>query len=492
MNINITQKPLAVIDIGSNSIRLVIYSGAIRAPIPIHNESYICAIGKEIEVTGKLFHKGVERALNVLKRFKGITDCMDLDDLYVLGTAALRDAKDGGNFISYVQKETGFNIKVLTGKEESERSAYGVICGIPDANGLVADLGGGSLELVNIKRGSIEKNSTYPLGTLRLSQLSQNNIPKAKEIINQYIKKEKWIGLAEDRPLYAVGGSWRALARVCISQMNYPLQVLDNFFLTSGESKELFDFISSLSPESIQNIKGVPKARAAYLPIATLILNTLLDISKAERLIFSVYGMREGQFYKSLPTKLKSEDPLISASKQICISLNRDISLGDEVFEWLSTIIENEEPELIKLRKSASYLRDICWMEHTDYRSEQAFLRVLRLPFMGIQHKDRATLALTLFYRYGDEQTEIIRQSCVMLKQKRLRWAKTVGLALRLSYALTGGNKGLLKKTDIKISNQKFILTIPEAEPIFYSGFYKSRLSRLADHLGLISEVIIK
>ena len=131
-------------------------------------------------------------------------------------------------------------------------------------------------------------------------------------------------------------------------------------------------------------------------------------------------------------------------------------------------------------------------MEHTDYRSEQAFLRVLRLPFMGIQHQDRATLALTLFYRYGDDQTEIIRQSCVMLKQKRLRWAKTIGLALRLSYALTGGNEGLLKKTSIKVNNQKITLTIPEAEPVFYSGFYEKRLSRLADHLGLISEVVIK
>ncbi len=486
------QNPLAVIDIGSNSIRLVIYGSSIRAPIPIHNESYICAIGRDLEVTGKLHIKGVQKALSVLKRFKGILQSMKYDGLYVLGTAALRDAKDADDFVSRVFEETGFTVRVLSGKQEAERSAYGVICGIPDADGLVADLGGGSLELIDIRKGIIGHNSTFPIGTLRLAHSSRGNIKNAKQIINNYIKQSNWTNLAKGRPLYAVGGSWRALARVCISQMNYPLQVLDNFILSSNESKELFDFISTLSPQSLQSIKGVPKNRAEYLPISALILNCLLDTSKADRLIFSIYGMREGQFYKSLPKVLKKEDPLISASKEICRSINRDILSGEEVFDWLSPIINDKDNGFMKLRKSASILRDICWMEHTDYRPEQAFLRVLRLPFMGIQHQDRATLALTLFYRYGEEQTEVVKQSCIMLNQKRLRWARTIGYALRLSYALTAGNTGLISKTKIRINNQKLILTLPKNEPIFYSGFYEKRLNILAQNLGLISEVITR
>ena len=485
-------KPLAVIDIGSNSIRLVIYAESIRAPIPIHNESYICAIGRDLEINGKLYSKGVEKALLVLKRFKVILDSIQLEGLYVLGTAALRDAKDGGDFVRRIFKETGFVIQVLTGKEEAERSAYGVLCGIPDANGLVADLGGGSLELINIKEGIIDNYSTFPIGTLRLSQLCKNDILKSKEIIENYISTDKWINIAKGRPLYAVGGSWRALARVCISQMNYPLQVLDNFVLSSNESRELFEFISTLSHDSLENIRGVEKSRAVHLPIATLILNSLLDISKANRLIFSIYGMREGQFYLSLPDKLKEEDPLISASKHICNSINRDILAGNEVFDWLSPIINDEDTGQRKLRRSASILRDICWMEHTDYRSEQAFLRVLRLPFMGIQHQDRATLALTLFYRYGEEETEVVKQSCVMLSPKRRKWARTIGYALRLSYALTAGNTGLLGKTSIRIINKILTLNLPKNEPVFYSGFYKRRLENLASYLDLPHKVVIK
>ena len=242
-------KPVGVIDIGSNSVRLVVYSGVMRTPIPIYNEKSICALGRDLESTGKLNPDGVEKALSVLRRFTALAHTMGLDRLDVLGTAAVRDAADGSDFVvERVARETGLEVRVLSGKQEAKRSALGVLCGIPDADGMVADLGGGSVELVDVHAGSFAHHATLPIGTLRLSQSSGNDRDKALEIVNRYFDQEKWISGIKGRTVYAVGGAWRALARVCIAHMNYPLHVLDNFTLTRQQAVSLFGLIAHLSP----------------------------------------------------------------------------------------------------------------------------------------------------------------------------------------------------------------------------------------------------
>ena len=477
-------KPVGIIDIGSNSVRLVVYSGVMRTPIPIYNEKSICALGRDLEFTGKLNPDGVDQALNTLQRFTALADAMGLDRLDVLGTAAIRDATDGADFVTAVKKRTDLAIKVLSGKQEAKRSALGVLCGIPGADGMVADLGGGSLELVDVRDSNFDHHATLPLGTLRLAAISENDPSQGIVIINQYLDEQTWIPGIEGRSVYAVGGAWRALARVCIAHMNYPLHVLDNFTLTRPQAVSLFGLIAHLSPQTLERIRGVDKSRLPTLPLAAMMLERLLETGKPDSLVFSIYGMREGQFFRDLPERLKAEDPLISAAEELCRSSGRDPRTGYETFKWLSPLFPDETQAQEKLRLAACLLRDVYWSEHPDYRAEQAFLRVLRLPFMGLEHEDRASLALALFYRYRtDDTTPIIDQAHSMLDVDHFRRVRTVGLGLRLAYALTGGTPGILQKAGLEMDETTVVLSLPSKEPVFSSGSYPKRLSRLASHL---------
>lgn len=483
-------KPVGVIDIGSNSVRLVVYSGVMRTPVPIYNEKSTCGLGRDLETTGKLNPDGVEKALKTLKRFTVLAESMGLDRLDVLGTAALRDAKDGLDFVSAVKKQTSLDVNVLSGKQEAKRSAYGVLCGIPDADGMVADLGGGSLELVDVQKGESLNYASMPLGVLRLAVSAENDPQKALKVMNSHFDQEKWISGVKGRSVYAVGGAWRALARVCIAHMNYPLHVLDNFTLTRQQAVSLFGLISHLSPQTLQKIRGVDKGRLQTLPLAAALLERLLEIGQPDNLVFSIYGMREGQFYRDLPADLKAEDPVISAAEELSRTAGRDPRAGHETFNWLAPLFPGDSDDEAKLRLAACLLRDFCWSEHPDYRAEQAFLRVLRLPFMGLEHEDRAGLALALFYRYRtDDMTPIIDQAHTMLTEARINRVRSIGLGLRLTYALTGGTLGILGKAKLDVGESTIVLSLPASEPVFGSGSYSKRLSRLANHLGKSAKI---
>lgn len=480
-------RPFGVIDIGSNSVRLVVYTAQTRIPIPLHNEKAICALGKGLEKTGCLNSEGVKMAFDTLARFVKIATVMNCARLDVLATAAVRDAIDGKEFANAVEKRCGVKVQILTGKQEARRSALGVLCGIPDAEGVVADLGGGSLELVHIGDGQMSEHTTLPLGLLRLNEASEGDRAKAMNIINRALEKHKWVGgRAKDQSLYAVGGAWRALARVCIAQMNYPLHVLDNFTLDRQQALSLFDVISRQGQRSLENIKGVSKSRLANLPMAAAVLERLIEITKPKSVVFSIYGMREGQFFKVMPDSMRRQDPLVGLAEGMAHAAGRVPQVGHETFEWMSPLFTDETAKQRRLRLAACILRDVWWMEHPDYRGEQAFLRVLRLPFLGLGHEDRAGLALAMFYRYGGEGSDpIVKQAHAALEESRIFRIKAIGLALRLAYALSPASTGILKRAKLSVQGRTLVLSLSEQEPMFKSGGFPRRLERLAAHLRL-------
>lgn len=486
------RKPVAVIDIGSNSVRLVVYDGQTRTPIPLHNEKAICALGKGLEKTGKLNPDGVKMASDVVGRFVKIARALGAGEIDALATAAVRDAADGRAFAAALSRKTRIKVQILTGKQEAERSALGVLCGIPDAEGIVADLGGGSLELVKVGARRMSEHTTLPLGLLRLSEAADGNRDKALSLIDRALEKNKWVGKHKDETLYAVGGAWRSLARVCIAQMNYPLHVLDNFTLERQQAIGLFEVISRLGQRTLEQIKGVSRARLATLPLGAAVLERLLEVAKPRSLVFSIYGMREGQFFKDLPPSVRRQDPIVSLAEEMTRASGRSIEAGHESFRWMNPLFKDETAKQKKLRLAACLLRDVWWTEHPDYRAEQAFLRVLRLPFLGLGHEDRAALALVLYYRYQTEPSEpIIEQAHALLAETRIHRIQTVGLAMRLAYALSAGAAGWVSRTSLKVDGDKLILRVPTGEPMFRSGSYERRLKRLADHLGLTAQVRI-
>ncbi|MGH6873517.1 MAG: exopolyphosphatase, partial [Aestuariivirgaceae bacterium] len=287
-------RPVAVVDIGSNSVRLVVYDGLRRSATPLFNEKLLCGLGKGVAITGIMSEQAVARALGALRRFRALCSQMGASDVFAVATAAPREAKNGREFIVKAEKALGCDIDLLSGKQEAEFAARGVMAGIPHADGVVGDLGGGSLELVDIQDGEIRDGVTLPIGPLRLIDLSGGSMKQARRIVDDALKGTKLIGNLRGRHFYAVGGTWRNLARLHMAQNHYPLHVLHNYRMTREAARSVADLVSGLSPASLKDIRLVSRSRSDTLPFGAMVLERILALSGADAVITSVYGVREG------------------------------------------------------------------------------------------------------------------------------------------------------------------------------------------------------
>lgn len=476
---------VAIVDIGSNSIRLVVYDGTRRTPLPMFNEKAVCGLGQGLEASGRLNPAGVAMAVAAVGRFIRLARAMQVDILHILATAAVRDAADGAEFVACIEQANDVQVRVLSGGEEAKLAALGVLCAVPEAEGVVADLGGGSLELVTVSGGDFGRHVTLPLGLLRLTERSGGARAKAADYVDESLKKLDWLSEGRGRSLYAVGGAWRAIARLCINQTAHPILVLDNFTLERNDAERLLDLISRQSPKSIEKTPGVPKKRLPTLPMAALVLEKVLQRVRPARLVFSVYGMREGKFFKQLPARLQRQDPLISACQTLAHAAGRFPDHAEEIMAWMAPLFPDETPAQRRVRQAASLLGDVFWSEHPDYRAEQAYLRVLRLPFVGIGHHDRAALALAIHTRYRPEGEPPSAQGLqALLDAESFRRARVIGLGLRLCHVLSGGAPGLLPLTRLMPERKALHLAVPDDDPAFRSDLLDRNLERLAREMG--------
>ena len=461
-------EPVGIVDIGSNSIRLCVYDAASRVPVPMFNEKAVCGLAEGLGGSGLLNPAGVQQAFAAVGRFVALGRAMELKHLDILATAAVRDASDGANFVAELERRYGIEIKVLSGGQEARLSATGVLCGSPDAEGIVCDLGGGSLELVTVKNGGFGQHVTMPLGLLRLTEASDDDRATAEAIVERHLAGIGWLDEGQGGNLYAVGGAWRTLARICITHTQHPLTVLDNFSIDVREGLRIIALVANQSRKSLEKIPGVAKKRVPGLPLAALVLERVVRRVQPRRLVFSIFGMREGQFFKRLPDKLKADDPLLSVFRQLALVNSRFPEHGEELMAWMAPLFPAEPPHQARIRHAACLVSDAFWNEHPDTRAEQAFLRILRLPFMGVVHADRAEIALIVFLRYlGNEEEPAIQRAIALLDEAALRRCRIAGTALRLAHMLSGGAPNLLRRTRLKTEGNQLILEVPADNPAF-------------------------
>ena len=334
---------VAVIDIGSNSIRLVVYDKPTELPVPIFNEKVECGLGRGLGKTGRLNPEGAAMARACLQRFSRLVGAMAIGHVDLLATAAVRLAEDGPAFVAEVEKTFGVDVQVLSGEEEARLAALGLLSGVPDADGMLGDLGGGSLDLVMLNRGQFGNYATLPLGHLALPEAAEYKRSKAIDITMKSLAEVPWIETVHGRTLYMVGGAWRALARLFIEQTGYPLHVIDNFSLAHVEALRMADLISGLRSSSLEKIPGISRARVDAIPYAALVMKSLLETAKPRRVFFSAFSMREGQLVKSLPTSIGERDPLIAGCGRLALQENRFSIAGDEIMAWMDPLFPGED-----------------------------------------------------------------------------------------------------------------------------------------------------
>lgn len=481
---------VAVIDIGSNTVRMVVYDVPARLPVPLFNEKAQCALARGLTKTGRLNPQGVEEAFRILARFVRLSRAMGVERLELVATAAVRNASDGQAFVQEIERRFRVAVDTLSGAEEARLAALGLLSGVPDADGLLGDLGGGSLDLVVLDRGKFRQNATLPLGHLVLPERAEDSSAKAKAIVNDHLKRLPWIDRIKGRNLYAVGGSWRTIARMFIEQTQYPLHVIDNYTVDTKEALRLAELIAGLSPRTLLKIPTIPSRRAETLPYAALVLRALLDIAKPARLIFSGFGMREGKLLESLPAAVRRQNPLVSGAATLAERTGRFSISGEEIRDWIAPLFPKDTPAERRLRLVASLLSDIGWTEHPDYRGEHAFHRVLRLPFAGLTHSDRVHLALAIFIRYnGAADSPLVASVLSLLRKGELERAQVLGLALRLAHTVSGSAPGLLSRTRLKVKKGELVLRVPEDGAPFVSETVERRLRTLGRAMGLNARI---
>ena len=323
---------VGIIDVGSNSIRLVVYERASRAPLPVFNEKVLCGLARGLDATGRLNPEGVEMALVNIDRFMILAHNMKVTTLDLVATAAVRDAVDGADFMREIASRPGIVAHTVSGQDEARFSAYGVICGMPDADGVMGDLGGGSLELAALGNGRLGASSTLPVGPLRLMSSGRGD---PKKSVVEAIESVRWLREEQGKTFYAVGGAWRAFARLHMEQAGYPLHIIHQYEIPVDEARAVARLIAVQSAKSLEKMPGVSRRRVDTLPLACLALDRLLGVLKPRNVVFSAFGLREGFYYSRLSAAERARHPLIAFAEEQGAGWRRFDLSPQEIFDWL-------------------------------------------------------------------------------------------------------------------------------------------------------------
>lgn len=474
---------VGVVDVGSNSVRMVVFDGAARSPAYFYNEKIMCALGLGLSETGHLNPEGRARALSALRRFQHLAEGMDLPPLTAVATAAVRDASDGQTFREDVLRETGLRLWVIDGEQEARLSAQGVLLGWPGSYGLVCDIGGSSMELAEIKDGRVGKRVSSALGPLKLKGLKGGRRARQAHIKEAMTQLSHRMGPQRDR-LFLVGGSWRAIARIDMLRRNYPLRVLHEYRMTGRDVRETIKFIERSNLEEIRSDAGVSSARMALVPIACDVLSRLVRTFKPKDIAISSYGIREGLLYEQMPQRLRDRDPLVEACRFAESKDARFPGFGKTLFNFVMPLFKAAPESQKRLVKAACLLHDVSWRAHPDYRAEICFDNSTRANLGGLKHSERVFLGLALMHRYRNKREgNRFAEMFTLLDEKQLQQAEVLGKAMRFGAMLLMQKDG--NRSSLRWFPKKRLLQFnlsAEAEALF-GEVAEARLQSLASAL---------
>lgn len=486
-----TRDYVAVLDIGSNAVRLVVFDGMNRVPVKIHNERDLCGLGADLGKTGRLNPDGVEKAMQSIGRFAALIAAMKIKDVMAVATAALRDAADGPDFIAAVQKKFGLHIRVIDGEEEARLSAIGVMMNGLGERGIIGDFGGGSLELISVNYNVVEHKQSFPVGSLRLH--AAGGVDAQRALIDSHLSKADFIRAGAGGDFYVLGGSWRAMAKLHIRMTNHPLKVMDQYSMSGHTALEFARSLSAQSPQELEHSARMSKKRAQDTHSAALAMAAVLEKMQPERVIFSATGLREGLIYDALPAGAQKQDALTASCRKVALKISRfnDVKSFTLMSEWMAPLFAMQQDSFTELLESACLLSDTGWFEHEDYQAVHAFERILLLPLYGVDHTGRAFLSLANYVRYGGTgEDEIVADARNILTRGSVTLAIIAGLGMRVAYLLTGGALNLLKDTTLAVTEDQIILRLSGNAAGLNSSLIDEAMKDLAEMLGRACRVV--
>lgn len=491
------QPPVAIIDIGSNSVRLVAYDGLSRAPTPLYNEKVLCGLGRNVLTTGRLNEDAVNRALTALGRFRVLCETMRVGRVFVLATAAARDAENGPDFLRAAEAACGQEIQLLSGRREAELSAMGVISGFHAPNGVVGDMGGGSLELVDVRGTVVGQGVTMPLGGLALQDLSGGSIKKAAKIVREHMRKaEPQLETLRGRTFYAVGGTWRALARLHQAARGYPVHVMHGYAVEPTDEMSFLQIVEETDVAMLQDVDAISEARRPLLAYGAVVLEEIIRVGRPREIAISASGVREGLLFEQLDRDSRLIDPLLASAAEFNALRARSPRHGEELVAWtdrfVATLDGPETADERRLRHAGCLLSDVGWRAHPDYRDEQSIAAIQNAAFVGVDHPGRAYLALSVSLRHSGLAPEKANPILRSIAGPRLfERARLLGALLRVAFPISAGMDGALTRAPLLIEEGRVTLRIPQDWAALASDRLLNRVRGLGRVVGLDGRIEI-
>lgn len=471
----------AIIDIGSNSIRLVVYGGPPRIPATLFNEKVVAGLGQGLAETGAITPAALDAARKALARFKRLCEAMKVEQVRTVATAAVRDASNGEALLD-AAAALGIDVELLSGEQEAEAAALGVLSAIPEADGIVGDLGGGSLELTRIRGGQVCERASFPLGVLRLQPLRAAPPGAIGRLVREQLAAAPWLAAAHGLPLYLVGGSWRALARVDMALSAYPLPIIHQYTMAPSAAARLARTVVQIDRAQLRSIPSLSGSRIATLPEAAGLLATLVRELKSASLIVSAYGLREGLLYAALDPALRDEDPLIAACREEAEVQGRFREHGELLDRWIAPLFPASTDA--RLRLASCLLGDVGWRANPEYRAERALETAVHGNWVAVDARGRALMGQALFTAFGGG-SEPIPGFATLAGEADLRRAARWGLAIRLGQRLSGGVAGPLRRASLRIEGRQLCLALAGEDRALYGDAVEKRHRQLALAMGL-------
>ena len=455
-------KRIGIIDIGSNSIRLVVFDGPKRSPLYLYNEKVFYRLGQNSLGGQNFTDKILAEVTNIIDRFVTISRNMKAVKIIAFGTSALREANNSTDLIKMIFNRTAINVEIISGEAEAEYAAKGILLGFPNAFGAICDLGGNSVEFGTIFEGKVINCKTALLGPLALNKLF--GIKKdAKSHMKAVIDSLNIIQQNDLRKkLFLIGGSWRAIAKFHMELTEYPLKIIQGYKIKAKELKKTLSLINSGLGKKKLLMTNIPNERLELLPYSANLLEIILETYRFDSVIFSSFGVREGFLFDQLTEKEKKRDPLLEAAKYFERKESRFPKLSRSVFNWIAPFHKKFNKKNKRLILAACKLHDITWIAHPDYKMEMCLELITRSNISGLSHKDRMFLAMILLFRHKIKSEVIQDLDLFHLVSKQKRGiAMLIGKSLRLASTFFG-EKDLFREIKISVKNDEVELMIPE------------------------------
>jgi exopolyphosphatase/guanosine-5'-triphosphate,3'-diphosphate pyrophosphatase len=488
---------VAVIDIGSNSIRLVVYESMARSLVTVFNEKTLCGLGREVQSTGLLAPDAVAKALTALRRFHALCKIQKVGRVYAIATAACRDASNGADFIAKAERICGVTIRILSGPEEARFSALGVISGVHKPDGIVGDLGGGSLELIDVRGHQVRGGVTLPLGSLALQDLSHKSLKRAERIVKTELSDIPKLKAGRGRTFYAVGGTWRALARIHIIQSEYPIRVMHGYSLPAAEALDFVQRLRRLAATNmLANVEAVSEARRPLLTYAALVLEYIIRVARPKTIVFSTFGVREGLLYSMLPDGERAKDGLLCAAQTLNELLSRSARHANELIDWTDRLVRvvhlRETEEDRRLRHAACLLSDIGWRVHPDHRGEQTLELMINGNFGSITHQGRVFIGLSVFFRYAGLSEENQPPAVIQeqISPSMVERARLLGAAFRVAHLISAARPGVLPATHFRSHDRELMLVFEHQMVDLVADRVGGRFKQLARLVGRSGSIV--